>query len=66
MKDEWRDRIIKLKGEWRIKKRKRFLRRLLAWVLMILLIGGAIYVYLNWMQPQEEIVIPEPIEDIRG
>ena len=66
MKDEWRDRIIRLKGEWRIKKRKRFWRRVLAWVLMIALIGGAIYVYLNWMQPQEEIVIPEPIEDIRG
>ena len=65
MKDEWRDRIIKLKGEWRIKKRKRFLRRLLAWVLMITLIGGAIWVYLNYMQP-EELVIPEPIEDIRG
>lgn len=65
MKDEWRDRIIKLKGEWRIKKRKRFLRRLLAWVLMIALIGGAIWVYLNYMQP-EELVIPEPIEDIRG
>tara|TARA_B100001564_G_scaffold304531_1_gene273148 strand:+ start:972 stop:1172 length:201 start_codon:yes stop_codon:yes gene_type:complete len=66
MKDEWRDRIIRLKGEWRIKKRKRFWRRVLAWVLMIALIGGAIWVYLNWMQPQEEIVIPEPIEDIRG
>ena len=66
MKDEWRDRIIRLKGEWRIKKRKRFWRRVLAWVLMIALIGGAIWVYLNWMQPQEEIVIPETIEDIRG
>ena len=66
MKDEWRDRIIRLKGEWRIKKRKRFWRRVLAWVLMIALIGGAIWVYLNWMQPQEEIVIPEPIEEVRG
>tara|TARA_B100001778_G_scaffold159266_1_gene130930 strand:+ start:1253 stop:1450 length:198 start_codon:yes stop_codon:yes gene_type:complete len=65
MKDEWRDRIIRLKGEWRIKKRKRFWRRVLAWVLMIALIGGAIWVYLNYMQP-EELVIPEPIEDIRG
>ena len=53
MKDEWRDRIIRLKGEWRIKKRKRFWRRVLAWVLMIALIGGAIWVYLNWMHPQE-------------
>jgi len=41
------------------------MRRLLAWVLMIALIGGAIWIYLNYMQP-EELVIPEPIEDIRG
>lgn len=59
------ERIIKLKGEWRLKKRKRFMRRLLAWVLMIALLGGALYIYLNHMQP-EEIVIPEPIEEIRG
>ena len=59
------ERILKLKGEWRLRKRKRFMRRLLAWVLMIALIGGAIWIYLNYMQP-EELVIPEPIEDIRG
>ena len=44
------ERILKLKGEWRLRKKKRFMRRLLAWVLMIALIGGAIYVYLNWMK----------------
>jgi|TARA_Y100001937_G_C6878802_1_gene223831 hypothetical protein len=41
------------------------MRRLLAWVLMIALLGGALFIYLNYMQP-EELVIPEPIEDIRG
>ena len=60
------DRITRLKGEWRIRKKTSFRKRLINIVLMIVLIGGAIWVYLNWMQPQEEIVIPEPIEDIRG
>ena len=41
------------------------MRRLLAWVLMIALLGSALFIYLNYMKP-EEIVIPEPIEDIRG
>ena len=59
------ERILKLKGEWRLRKRKRFMRRLLAWVLMIALLGGALFIYLNYMKT-EEIVIPEPIEDIRG
>ena len=59
------ERILKLKGEWRLRKRKRFMRKLLAWVLMIALLGGALFIYLNYMKT-EEIVIPEPIEDIRG
>ena len=60
------ERILKLKGEWRLRKRKRFMRRLLAWVLMIALLGGALFIYLNYMQPEEiEIISPEPIEDIR-
>ena len=59
------ERILKLKGEWRLRKRKRFMRRLLAWVLMIALLGGALFIYLNYMKT-EDIVIPEPIEDIRG
>ena len=50
MKEEWKDRILKLKGDWRIKKRKRFWKKVLHWSLMILLMGGAIYVYLNWMK----------------
>ena len=50
MKEEWKDRILKLKGEWRIKKRKRFWKKVLNWFLMILLIGGAIYVYITWMK----------------
>ena len=59
--------ILKLKGEWRLRKRKRFMRRLLAWVLMIALLGGALFIYLNYMQPEEiEIISPEAIEDIRG
>lgn len=60
------DRITRLKGEWRIRKKTSFRKRLINIVLMIALIGGAIWVYLNWMQPQEEIVIPEPIEEVRG
>lgn len=60
------DRITRLKGEWRIRKKTSFRKRLINIVLMIVLIGGAIWVYLNWMQPQEEIVIPEPIEEVRG
>ena len=61
------ERILKLKGEWRLRKRKRFMRRLLAWVLMIALLGGALFIYLNYMQPEEiEIISPETIEDIRG
>ncbi len=61
------ERILKLKGEWRLRKRKRFMRRLLAWVLMIALLGGALFIYLNYMQPEEiEIISPEAIEDIRG
>ena len=59
------ERILKLKGEWRLRKRKRFMRKLLAWVLMIALLGGALFIYLNYMKT-EDIVIPEPIEDIRG
>ena len=59
------ERILKLKGEWRLRKRKRFMRKLLAWVLMIALLGSALFIYLNYMKA-EEIVIPEPIEDIRG
>ena len=50
MKEKWKDRILKLKGEWRIKKRKRFWKKVLNWFLMILLIGGAIYVYITWMK----------------
>ena len=54
------ERILKLKGEWRLRKRKRFMRRLLAWVLMIALLGGALFIYLNYMQPEEiEIISPE-------
>ena len=61
------ERILKLKGEWRLRKRKRFMRRLLAWVLMIALLGGALFIYLNYMQPEEiEIISPEAIEDITG
>ena len=61
------ERILKLKGEWRLRKRKRFMRRLLAWVLMIALLGGALFIYLNYMQPEEiDIISPEAIEDIRG
>ena len=61
------ERILKLKGEWRLRKRKRFMRRLLAWVLMIALLGGALFIYLNYMEPEEiEIISPEAIEDIRG
>ena len=61
------ERILKLKGEWRLRKRTRFMRRLLAWVLMIALLGGALFIYLNYMQPEEiEIISPEAIEDIRG
>ena len=61
------ERILKLKGEWRLRKRKRFMRRLVAWVLMIALLGGALFIYLNYMQPEEiEIISPEAIEDIRG
>ena len=61
------ERILKLKGEWRLRKRKRVMRRLLAWVLMIALLGGALFIYLNYMQPEEiEIISPEAIEDIRG
>ena len=61
------ERILKLKGEWRLRKRKRFMRRLLAWVLMIALLGSALFIYLNYMQPEEiEIISPEAIEDIRG
>ena len=61
------ERILKLKGEWRLRKRKRFMRRLLAWVLMIALLGGALFIYLNYMQPEEiEIISPDAIEDIRG
>ena len=61
------ERILKLKGEWRLRKTKRFMRRLLAWVLMIALLGGALFIYLNYMQPEEiEIISPEAIEDIRG
>ena len=61
------ERILKLKGEWRLRKRKRFMRRLLAWVLTIALLGGALFIYLNYMQPEEiEIISPEAIEDIRG
>ena len=61
------ERILKLKGEWRLRKRKRFMRRLLAWVLMIALLGGALFIYLNYMQPEEiEIISPEAIENIRG
>ena len=61
------ERILKLKGEWRLRKRKRFMRRLLAWVLMIALLGGALFIYLNYMQPEEiEIISPEAIKDIRG
>ena len=61
------ERILKLKGEWRLRKMKRFMRRLLAWVLMIALLGGALFIYLNYMQPEEiEIISPEAIEDIRG
>ena len=61
------ERILKLKGEWRLRKRKRFMRRLLAWVLMIALLGGALFIYLNYMQPEKiEIISPEAIEDIRG
>ena len=61
------ERILKLKGEWRLRKRKRFMRKLLAWVLMIALLGGALFIYLNYMQPEEiEIISPEAIEDIRG
>ena len=59
------ERILKLKGEWRLRKRKRFMRKLLAWVLMIALLGSALFIYLNYMKT-EDIVIPEPIEDIRG
>ena len=59
------ERILKLKGEWLLRKRKRFMRRLLAWVLMIALLGSALFIYLNYMKT-EDIVIPEPIEDIRG
>jgi hypothetical protein len=43
------ERIVRLKGEWRIKKRKELQKRILNWVLMIALIGAAVYVYLNWM-----------------
>ena len=61
------ERILKLKGEWRLRKRKRFMRRLLAWVLMIALLGSALFIYLNYMQPEEiEIISPEAIEGIRG
>ena len=43
------------------------MRRLLAWGLMIALLGGALFIYLNYMQPEEiEIISPEAIEDIRG
>ena len=59
------ERILKLKGEWRIRKRKRFMRRLLAWVLMITLLGGALYLYLN-QKEDINIITPEAIEDIRG
>ena len=59
------ERILKLKGEWRIRKRKRFMRRLLAWVLMITLLGGALYLYLN-QKEKINIITPEAIEDIRG
>ena len=59
------ERILKLKGEWRIRKRKRFMRRLLAWVLMITLLVGALYLYLN-QKEKINIITPEPIEDIRG
>jgi|TARA_B100000953_G_scaffold235472_1_gene196849 predicted nucleic acid-binding Zn ribbon protein len=43
------ERILKLKGEWRLKKKKRFRKKAINWVLMIALIGAAIWVYLNWM-----------------
>ena len=49
MKDDRKERILKLKGEWKLKKKKQFRKRLLNWVLMIALLGGAPYVYLNWM-----------------
>ena len=49
MKDDWNTRIRKLKGEWKLKKKKEFRKRLLNWILMIILLGGALYVYLNWM-----------------
>ena len=49
MKDDWKERILKLKGEWKLKKKKQFRKRLLNWFLMIALLGGALYVYLDWM-----------------
>ena len=41
------------------------MRRLLAWVLMITLLGGALYIYLN-QKEEINIITPEAIEDIRG
>ena len=41
---------------------------LLAWVLMIALLGGALFIYLNYMQEEIEIISQDSygVEDIRG